>query len=107
MIDKNLFQTQVKIVYDKVLDAFDDIDPDDAEADLSAENIKITFANRTQFILNRQGAVHQLWLATKKRGYHFNFDEEAASWICDHSGKELFALLAEETSEQMGESFTF
>ncbi len=73
-----------------------------AEVDLAADNLKITFANQVQFIMNRQTATQQLWLATKKRGYHFDFNEPQQTWICDHTGKELFALLSEEVAEQMG-----
>jgi len=106
-VEQSQYNRLAKEVYDRVFAAFDDIDPDVAEADQALDNIKILFANGTQFILNRQSAVQQIWLATKKRGYHFNFDEKTSQWICDHTGSEFFALLTEEIRGQMGGEIQF
>ncbi|MDT8445526.1 MAG: iron donor protein CyaY [bacterium] len=104
MKDSEFVQRTQKI-YDRVFDAFDEIDPDLAEADESSDNVRITFANGVVFVLNRQRPLHQVWLATKKNGYHFNLDEGQDAWICDKTGKELFSLLAEEISGQLGKPF--
>lgn len=104
MKDSEFVQRTQKL-YDRVFDAFDDIDPDVAEADETSDNVKITFANGTVFVLNRQRPLHQVWLATKKNGYHFNLDEAQDVWICDKTGKELMSLLSEEISAQLGQPF--
>ena len=106
-MDANLFNQETKKVYDQVFNIIDQFDPDEIEADQAQDNIKILFANGVQFILNKQAAVSQLWLATKKRGYHFNFDDSRSSWICDHTGQEFFALLSDEVSEQAKKSIQF
>ena len=106
-MENSQFQQLSKSVYDRVFQVLDALDPDEVEADASADNIKITFANRVQFVLNRQTAVFQIWLATKARGYHFNYDEQKNAWICDHTGEELFSLLSKEVSEQAKKSIQF
>ncbi len=106
-METNRFQQLSKEVYDRVFAVLDQIDPDDIEADHALDNIKITFANGTQFILNRQGAVSQLWLATKTRGYHFNYNEEKSAWICDHTGQEFYGLLSKEVSAQAQQKIQF
>ena len=101
------FNRRTKTIYDQIFDAFDDIDPDIAEVDESADNVKISFANGTIFVINRQRPTSQIWVATKKSGYHFNFDAEKDSWVCDKTGADLFQLLSSEISEQMNQPFQF
>ncbi len=84
------FKIETQKLYSKVMAAFEDIDPDLAEADFHLDNIAITFPGNIKFIVNRQPPVHQIWLATKDRGLHFNFDASRQAWICDHSGEEFY-----------------
>lgn len=101
------FTKKTKLVYDQIFDGFDDIDPDIAEAEDSADNVRITFANGTVFVINRQRPTSQIWLATKRSGYHFNYTQENNTWVCDKSGAELFELLGKEISEQIKQPFSF
>lgn len=42
--------------------------------------------NGSQIIINRQGPVKQLWLATRESGFHFDWSEEAGGWVLDSDG---------------------
>jgi len=90
-----------KTVYNRIFDAFDSIDPDEAEADQNLDNVSISFANGTTFVINRQSAVQQIWLATNRVGLHFSYQEGSQSWTCDKTGQEFFKLLSESVSQQM------
>ena len=68
------FNKLTKEVYDKVFLSFEKYDPDLVEADYNLDSISICFNNKTRFIVNRQPPVQQLWLATKDKGYHFDYD---------------------------------
>lgn len=101
------FTTECKKVYQRVFDAFEEIDPDIAEAEIQLDNISITFEDGTCFVLNRQAAKSQIWLATKRRGYHFNFDPEKKVWICDKEGRELFEVLSQSINEKISQKISF
>ena len=95
-------------IYEKVFSAFEGVDPDEAEADMHLDHVVIEFSDGTKFIVNRQPPVHQLWLATKTRGFHFNYDEEKQAWISDKEGhEEFFDVLEKHVSKHLGRTFSF
>ncbi|MDH5560952.1 MAG: iron donor protein CyaY [Deltaproteobacteria bacterium] len=99
------FQKVTQSLFNLIFKSFDEIDPDEAEADLSSDNIKIQFANKTQFVINRQMATSQIWLATRSKGYHFNYIAKDENWICDKTGSEFFSLLEKEIAAELGNPF--
>ena len=46
------------------------------EADYNLDSISICFGDGTRFVVNRQPPVKQLWLATKDKGYHFDYNKK-------------------------------
>ncbi len=76
-------------------------------ADIDFENageiLQLEFANRSKVIVNKQGAAHQLWVAAKSGGFHYNYDAGKQQWRNDQSGAELFGELSRLVSEQAGE----
>jgi len=40
--------------------------------------ITLTFANRSQIIINLQKPLHEVWLAARAGGFHYKFD--GAAW---------------------------
>ncbi|GAA4878617.1 iron donor protein CyaY [Ferrimonas pelagia] len=82
---------------------------DDSELELDYDQagnvIEIECIDGSHIILNKQEPLHQLWLATKFGGYHYNYVD--GQWICDRSGNELFAFLSESVAKQGGEQIRF
>lgn len=66
--------------------------------------ITITFANRSQIIINLQKPLHEVWLATKAGGFHYKFDSD---WRSTRAGSEFFSDLSTHASSQSGESVQF
>ncbi|MFE8151889.1 iron donor protein CyaY [Brenneria goodwinii] len=79
----------------------------DADIDYETNGgvMTLIFENASKIVINRQEPLHQIWLATKAGGYHFNFQD--ARWVCDRSGKDFMALLSEACSTQAGEAVRF
>ena len=75
---------------------------DDCEVDIdyeSAEGIlTLIFLNGTKIILNKQSPLHQLWVATKFNGHHFNFQDD--KWIDERTGVEFWSFIDEAASKQ-------
>lgn len=86
----------------RVRDAFEDEDPDEVEAETIPGIVTLLFGDGKRFILNRQPAVHQLWLAAGASAWHFNYDADAQAWVSDRSEGELFAILARVVGERLG-----
>ncbi|SFN33900.1 iron donor protein CyaY [Xenorhabdus japonica] len=65
----------------------------------------LSFENGSKIIINRQEPFHQIWLATKSGGYHFDYRD--SQWICDRSGNDFLSMLAQAITEQSGEPYQF
>jgi CyaY protein len=74
----------------------------DIDFESSGEILTLEFENGTRVIVNRQGAVKQLWVAAKSGGFHYSFDAAHGEWRNDQNGNELFAELSRLVSEQAG-----
>ncbi|KMV74289.1 iron donor protein CyaY [Rosenbergiella epipactidis] len=85
------------------------LDEHDGDTDIDYEThgnvMTLSFENGTKIIINRQEPLHQVWLATKAGGYHFSFND--GKWVCDRTGNEFWALLAEACTVQAGEPVSF
>ncbi|MDH5751959.1 MAG: frataxin family protein, partial [Deltaproteobacteria bacterium] len=76
--------------------AFDEIDPDQAECEMSQGALTISLSGGARWILSQQPAVKQLWLAVASlgRAYHYNFDLSQGVWLDDKGeGLELLSHL--------------
>lgn len=86
----------------RILRAFDDEDPDEVEAESIPGVVTLQFGDGRKFILNRQPAVHQLWLAAGASGWKFDYDEASGSWLSDKTREELVGLLTRLVGEKLG-----
>ena len=67
--------------------------------------ITLTFANRTQIVVNLQKPLHEVWLASKAGGWHYQFD--GSLWRSTRDGSEFFSDLSREVSLQAGQELSF
>lgn len=78
---------------------------DDAMVDFDYETssgvLKLVFSDRSQIIINRQEPLHQIWVATKFDGHHFELTDDR--WIDNRSGVELLTLVSDAIEHQSGE----
>ena len=81
------------------------------ESDADIDNLRsggmvtLTFANRSQIIINLHKPLHEIWLAARAGGFHFKFVN--GNWVDTKDGRELFALLSQYASEQGGQPLQF
>lgn len=85
--------------------AFDDVDPDEAEFEMSQGAVTLRFANGTKCILSQQPSVRQIWVAAAAKGvaYHFNYDATTGRWHDDKGkGIELISCVKNVVRETAG-----
>ena len=103
-MEESEFRRLASQIYGQVEAAFDEVDPDIAECEVSQGALTIQLANGAKWILSQQPPVRQLWLAvaSKGRAYHFNF--QADRWLDDKGeGVELLSYLKQLILEETGQ----
>lgn len=82
---------------------------DDTQADIDNQRtggmITLVFENRSQIVINLQKPLHEIWLAAKCGGFHYQFDGK--QWMDTKGQGEFFASLSRYASEQSGMALTF
>jgi CyaY protein len=64
--------------------------------------VTMEFEDGARFVLNRQSAARQMWLAGGARAWHYRWDEARGRWLDDRDGHELFDRLADEVGAKLG-----
>ena len=67
--------------------------------------VTLTFANRSQIVINLQKPLHEIWLATKSGGFHYHWVDGV--WSDTKGGGELFAAVTHHVSAQAGFPVSF
>ena len=82
---------------------------DDSDADVDNQRmggmVTLTFANRSQIIINLQKPLHEVWMAAKSGGYHYRWVDE--QWQDTKGQGEFFAALTSNASAQGGMALAF
>ena len=82
---------------------------DETDADLDNQRsggmITLTFANRSQIIINLQKPLQEIWMAAKAGGFHYRFN--GSQWADTKDASEFFAMLSRYASEQAGQALVF
>ncbi len=73
----------------------------DLEVTRSGNVIEVEFEDGAQMVINTHEAAGEIWLASRRAGYHFRPQAEGR-WEDSRSGADLLALLTEELSAQAG-----
>lgn len=79
---------------------------DENEVDFSTSDglVTIEFPDDARFVLNRQTAANQMWLAAGARAWHYRWDPARATWADDRDAHELWTRLAEVVGGKVGHS---
>ena len=91
----------IEMACDRINDATDA----DVDNQRTGGMITLTFADRSQIIINLQKPLQEIWLAARSGGFHYRLSE--GQWTDTKDGSELFAGLSRYASEQAGQSLVF
>ncbi len=82
---------------------------DQSDADIDNQRsggmVTLSFANRSQIIINLQKPLHEVWMAAQAGGFHYKLNE--GLWVDTKDGSEFFARLSACASQQASQSLTF
>lgn len=75
---------------------------DETDADLDNQRVggmvTLTFANRSQIVINLQKPLHEVWMAANAGGFHYRWD--GLHWMDTKGHGEFFGHLSRCASEQ-------
>ena len=78
------------------------LDADEVDYTAGDGVVTIEFADGARFVLSRQQAAKQMWLAAGASGFHYGWDQSASNWRDDKDRHELFARMAELIGAKLG-----
>ena len=82
---------------------------DETDADIDNQRVggmvTLTFANRSQIVINLQKPLHEVWLAARCGGFHYKWDGH--NWMDTKGQGEFWASLSRYASEQSGQNLRF
>jgi CyaY protein len=79
---------------------------DESGADIDYEVLgnvmNLEFEDRSQIVINRQEPMHEIWLASRSGGFHFQYQNN--DWVCSKTGLTFLALVKQECEKHAGET---
>ncbi len=106
-MDPKEFVAQTEACLARVAKWLEDFDPDEVDYSAGDGALTIEFPDGGRFVLSRQSATSQVWLAAGAHGWHFNYDPAANRGIDDNDGHDRYARIAESLSEKLGRPVEF
>ena len=91
----------IELACDRINDASDA----DIDNQRTGGMITLTFANRSQIIINLQKPLQEIWMAARAGGFHYKFSSD--KWLNTKDSSEFFSALTLYASEQAGQSAMF
>ncbi|MGX9462014.1 iron donor protein CyaY [Shewanella sp. A14] len=78
------------------------IDEQDADVDIDASGnvLQLSFEDGSQIVINKQEPLHEIWIATKFGGYHFNYTDD--KWLDTRNGLEFMPFVIDSIKKQSG-----
>ncbi|MCL5044135.1 MAG: iron donor protein CyaY [Deltaproteobacteria bacterium] len=101
------FLAQADAAFARIAAWLEKFDPDELDYSVGDGMVSIEFADGSRFVVSRQSAANQLWLAAAAHGWHYSWNESRQAWLDDKDGHELFAGLARVIGEQLGRQVFF
>ena len=90
---------------EQACDRINDASDVDIDNQRTGGMITLTFANRSQIIINLQKPLQEIWMAAKAGGFHYKFN--SSKWLNTRDGSDFFASLTHHASEQAGQVLIF
>jgi iron-sulfur cluster assembly protein CyaY len=106
-MDSREFVARSESCFVRVARWLEDFDPDEVDYSTGDGALTMEFPDGGRFVLSRQSATSQVWLAAGAHGWHFNYDAPADRWIDDKDGADLYERLAQSLSEKLGRPIEF
>ena len=100
-MEKQEFMRLADECMERVCSWLESFDPDEIDFATADGVVTIEFPDGVRYVLNRQTAAHQMWLAAGVRAWHYDRND-AGEWRSDKDGHELYERISAVVSEKLG-----
>lgn len=100
----DLAETLLRSV-ESACDRINDAGDADIDNQRSGSMVTLTFANRSQIIINLQKPLQEVWMAARSGGYHYRLQD--GRWMDTKGQGEFYAALSVNASDQSGAALNF
>ena len=107
MDEKKDFAARADACLARIASWLENFDPDEADYSTGDGVVTIEFPDGARFIVSRQSATRQVWLAAGSHGWHYDRDSATDRWVDDKDGHDLYDRLAEAMSEKLARPVSF
>lgn len=97
------FQVLVPDLFKKLAREYGDLNEDLLDTSLGDGTLALEFKDGAKFIVSRQGATSQIWLAAGARAWHYNYSAGDGAWVDDRDGHLLLVRLREIVTKKLAE----
>ncbi len=97
-----VYLQRVDELLSNLTEQLDEFDPDEVEAEAAEGVLKVTFADGSRCVINRQAPAKQVWMAAGATAWHFLFDPDSNSWVDTKGRGELRAILSDLIAQNLG-----
>lgn len=74
----------------------------DIDAQRTGGLLELTLPDRSKLVVNKQPPLHEIWLASRAGGYHFQW--QGGAWCDTKTGQAFDAVFNEQASLQAGQA---
>ncbi len=106
-MDEREFRDRTAAIYKAVVARLDREDPDDIEAEYSSGVVRIKARDGSNYVLNHQVPLSEIWYAAGDRAWHYRYLPDVGLWVDPRNDDELSATLARTLSAISGRALTF
>jgi len=103
-MEANEFLRRADECFGRVAKWLEALDPDEVDYSTGDGVVTIEFPDGGKFILSRQAATAQIWLAAGASGRHYDYDASTDRWRDDKDGHDLYGRLAELIGQKIGQT---
>ena len=104
LLDEKTYRHILDDTFARIDRAFETVDPDLAEVNISQGTLTITFAGNQRLMLTPQPSPRQLWVAFRDRAWHFDYDQATGRWLDDRRQNLDALTLIEETTQNTAQT---
>lgn len=78
------------------------LEHENLDVDLAGDVLTLEFGDGTQFVINAHSAAGQVWMAANRNAWHFDYGQDAGTWVASKNGDELMATVCKEVGGKLG-----
>jgi CyaY protein len=103
--DYHRLSDRVLSAIEQTIDRWLQEDVIDIDAQRTGGLLELVFPDHSRIVVNTQPPLHELWLASRKGGYHFR--HVGGRWVDTRDGAAFHDVLSREASAQAGAPLRF